>query len=82
MNVKASISIDEEILGELEKLAKDWQVSRSDIFSKAVKEFIEKQKNRTILAELNQAYGKSSSDDEKKFQKAAKKYSSKVIDQW
>ncbi len=80
--VKTAISIQDGVFHEVENLAKELHVSRSEIFSKAVQEFIEKQKNIKTLKTLNKVYTQESTEEENKFHRQALKRSLKVIDEW
>ncbi|VAX34873.1 hypothetical protein MNBD_UNCLBAC01-1543 [hydrothermal vent metagenome] len=82
MNVKTSISIDEKLFKGLEEIAEDWHVSRSDIFSQAVTQFLERQRNLKIFKELNKVYANPPSDEDKQFQQEALKHSLKAVDEW
>ncbi len=54
--VKTAISIEQPIFEDVDVLAKDMNVSRSYIFSQAVKEYIQKHKNLALLEKINVAY--------------------------
>lgn len=80
--IKTAISIENALFHEVENLAKEKHISRSEIFSNAVKEFIEKQKNLKILSALNKIYAKGPTEEEKTIQRQALKHTLKVIDPW
>ena len=80
--IKTAISISDTVFQDVEALAKEWHVSRSEIFAKAVQAFIEKQKNLKRLEALNQLYAKGPTEEEKKQQHQSLKRSLKVIDPW
>ncbi len=54
--VKAAISLDEELLIKVNRLANDLHVSRSKVFTLAVQDYLKKQENQSLLAQLNEAY--------------------------
>ncbi len=60
--IKTAISIEQPIFEDVDTLAKDMNVSRSYIFSQAVREYIKKHKNRALLKQINEAYGDVQSD--------------------
>lgn len=55
--IKTAISIDEELFRQVEILAHELHLSRSQIFALAAEELMEKQKNRALLDKLNEVYG-------------------------
>ncbi len=80
--IKTAISIEESIFNDVQNLAKDRKVSRSEIFRTAAAEYIERQKNEKILRQLNDVYAIPRSDDERKFHDVAIAKTAQVIDQW
>lgn len=62
--VKAAISLDEELLVKVNRLANDLHVSRSKIFTMAVLEYLKKQENQSLLVKLNEAYEDFPSEEE------------------
>lgn len=80
--IKTALSIQKTIFDQMEQLAKEWKVSRSEIFLRAAKEFLERQRNIRILSGLNRVYQKDPSLRERRNQKTVLKYSRKVIDSW
>jgi len=54
--VKTAISIEKSLFEQAEKMARTMKVSRSKLFVIALKDFIEHQKNRELLAQINAAY--------------------------
>ena len=63
-NVKASVSIEETIFEQAERLAERMQVSRSRLYSMALEMFIEKCESQQILQQLNQFYEEHPPDAE------------------
>ena len=56
-SVKTAISIEEPLYRELDSLAREMKVSRSSLFSRAVREYIQHNKSWKLLEDLNEAYG-------------------------
>lgn len=54
--VKTAISLDEELLIKVSKLADNMHISRSKVFTLAVQDYLKKQENQSLLAQLNKAY--------------------------
>ena len=80
--VKTAISINETTFNEVETLAKRLKMSRSELFAKAVTEYLEKHKNLNYLEKLNEVYSEPDSEEERKFHHAILKKTAKVIDSW
>lgn len=53
--VKTAISIEKELFEKAEKMARAMKVTRSRLFVIALQDFLEHQKNRELLAQLNAA---------------------------
>jgi metal-responsive CopG/Arc/MetJ family transcriptional regulator len=54
--IKTAISIEKVIFDQAEKVAQAMNVSRSKLFVLALQEFLERQKNKELLAQINAAY--------------------------
>lgn len=59
---KTAISLDEELINEVDKMAKRMKVSRSKLFVIAIREFLKIIENQSLLEKLNTAYSDSSSN--------------------
>jgi metal-responsive CopG/Arc/MetJ family transcriptional regulator len=55
-SVKTAISIEKPLFDQAEKIARTMKVSRSKLFVIALQDFIEHQKNKEMLAQINAAY--------------------------
>ncbi len=62
--VRTAISLDEELLHEVDELAQRMKLSRSEVFARAAKDFVHKQESRQMLAELNPTYGEPDADEQ------------------
>lgn len=62
--VKTAISIEKSLFDKAEKLAHDMNVSRSKLFSLAINDFLRKQENHLLLAQLNSVYGEDQDQEE------------------
>ena len=62
--VKTAISLDEGLLIKVNRLANDLHISRSKVFTLAVQDYLKKQENQSLLAQLNEAYGEFPSEEE------------------
>jgi metal-responsive CopG/Arc/MetJ family transcriptional regulator len=70
--VKTAISLDEELFEKVNKLANELHVSRSRLFTIAVKDYLKKQENQTLLAQLNDAYSDQPDEEEIKISASMK----------
>ena len=64
-NVKTAISIQEPLLRQVDALAYQMNIPRSQLFVMAVEEFIQQHRNRQLLEQINQAYADAPSPAEK-----------------
>ena len=71
--MKIAISIQDDIFKEVEETAKELHCSRSEIFSTAVREFLEKMKSKRLLDALNKAYSEVELPEEAQVRKAGKR---------
>ena len=55
-SIKTAISIQKDLFDQVNELAEDLQMPRSQLFVLAVEEFIKRHENRKILEALNAAY--------------------------
>ena len=63
-NIKTAISIPKNLFEATNQLAEELNVSRSHLFAMAIQDFIERRKNRELLAQINEVYGRSLDDEE------------------
>ena len=63
-NIKTAISIPKNLFEATSQLAEELNVSRSRLFAMAIQDFIERRKNRALLAQINEVYGRSLDDEE------------------
>ena len=63
-SIKTAISIQQELFDAINQLAQELHISRSKLFMLAVEDFIAKNKNRQLLAQINAAYDDAPPDAE------------------
>lgn len=65
-HVKTAISLDESLFREAEEWAGKLGVSRSQLFARAVEEYVRRHENEELLARLNEAHadGPDEEDEE------------------
>ena len=79
--VKTAISLDEKLLLKVDKLSNDLHVSRSKVFTLAVQDYLKKLENQSLLAQLNEAYEDSPSEEERKISKSIRIKHNKIVEQ-
>ncbi|MEK6682920.1 MAG: hypothetical protein AABY79_13265 [Nitrospirota bacterium] len=77
--MKTAISIPDEIFREAERAAKKFKYTRSELFTIAVKEFLEKIRSKRLLSVLNEVYSEEEATDEILLRQKGKKYYSHKI---
>lgn len=63
-SIKTAISIQQDLFDAINQLAQELHISRSKLFMLAVEDFIAKNKNRQLLAQINAAYDDAAPDAE------------------
>jgi metal-responsive CopG/Arc/MetJ family transcriptional regulator len=79
--VKTAISLDEELLIKVNRLSNDLHVSRSKVFTLAVQDYLKKQENQSLLAQLNEAYEDFPSEEERGISKSMQIKRNKMVEQ-
>lgn len=80
-SVKTAISLEEELLNQVNILARDMHLSRSKLFTLAVKDFLRKQESKKMFAQLNAVYNDTQSEEESLISKAMHKKYRKIVGQ-
>jgi len=62
--VKTAISVPDDVFKQAERYAKKLGVSRSELYTRAVRQLIETERDREILASYDQAFGSDAGDDD------------------
>lgn len=63
-SIKTAVSLDEILFAKAENLSKKLHISRSRLFSLALKAFIRRLENENLLLEINNAYADFPDQDE------------------
>lgn len=81
--VKTGISIPKALFDRAEELAQKMNVTRSKLFSLALEDYVRRQRNAELLAQINAAYSDGLDDAEKEFLKAAsEQFSRQAEGEW
>jgi hypothetical protein len=63
-SVKTAVSIPEAIFDQAERLSHRMRISRSQLFARAVAEYVRRREARVLLDQLNEAYADGLTADE------------------
>ena len=81
--VKTAISIDESLFDKISKLSDEIKLSRSQIFSQAVRYFIDRKNNLELVRKINQTYSDVLDEDEiKLLEKSKIKFKEILEEEW
>ncbi len=75
--MKTAISIPDDIFKKIDAYAKEHRCSRSEVFVRAVREFLERRQSEKMLEALNKVYTEDTED--KKMLLTSKRYFRKKI---
>jgi metal-responsive CopG/Arc/MetJ family transcriptional regulator len=77
--IKTAISIEKVIFDQAEKVAQAMNVSRSKLFVLALQEFLERQKNKELLAQINAAYSDQPDATEQTLRKSQRRQHGRTV---
>jgi metal-responsive CopG/Arc/MetJ family transcriptional regulator len=81
--IKTAISIDESLFEQIRKLSEEIKLSRYQIFSQAVKYFIDKKNNLELVRKINTAYSDILDEEERdRLKKSKRKYKEILKEEW
>jgi metal-responsive CopG/Arc/MetJ family transcriptional regulator len=81
--IKTAISIQESLFDQVNDLAEELQIPRSQLFALAVEEFIKRHENRRIFETLNKVYnGEPDSDEGALLERQRRQQRQLVEGQW
>jgi metal-responsive CopG/Arc/MetJ family transcriptional regulator len=81
--IKTAISIDKSLFDRISKLSDEIKLSRSQIFSQAVRYFIDRKNNLELVRKINQAYSDVLDEDEiERLEKSKIKYKEILEEEW
>jgi metal-responsive CopG/Arc/MetJ family transcriptional regulator len=78
-NVKTAISIQKSLFEQAEKIARKMKVSRSRLFALALEEFIRREQNRELLAQINAAYADEPSASEQTLRRKTRRTHRRIV---
>lgn len=72
--MKTAISIPDSLFRDVDEIAAELHISRSQLFADAAREYVEKARNKKILASINAAYADSEAGQDAKIRSSGKDY--------
>ncbi len=70
--MKTAISVDDALMKQADEAAKDLGLSRSGLVADALREYLRKRRQTLVTEQLNQAYAKAPSLDERRLTRKLK----------
>lgn len=80
--VKTGVSLDAELFESAELLARELQLSRSGLYARALRAFIEQQRSQDLLDGLNAAYGGPPDPEDEALLRGVRRTMRRVGDPW
>lgn len=71
--MKIVISVPNDLIKEVDKVALKNHLSRSDVFVLAIREYLDKRRSKRLLDRFNEAYSSADSPEERKVRDHSKK---------
>jgi metal-responsive CopG/Arc/MetJ family transcriptional regulator len=78
--IKTAISIEKSLFDQAENFARSMKVSRSKLFVIALQDFIEHQKNKELLAQINAAYADESDATEQTLRRKSRRQHRRMLE--
>ena len=75
--MKTAISIPDSLFRDVDEIAADLHISRSQLFADAAREYVEKARNRKILESINAAYAEPEKEEDANVRSNSKQYYAK-----
>lgn len=73
--IKTGVSMEEGLARKADALARELGITRSDLYSRALAQFIQRRENELLLENLNEVYSEESDAEEREFLRWSKRYS-------
>jgi metal-responsive CopG/Arc/MetJ family transcriptional regulator len=78
--IKTAISIEKDLFDQAENIARSMKVSRSRLFTIAIQDFIEHQKNKEMLAQINAAYSDEPDTTEQTLRRKSRRQHRRIVE--
>ncbi|RMG01181.1 MAG: hypothetical protein D6726_10005 [Nitrospirae bacterium] len=79
--MKTAISIPDDIFKEIESYAREIKCSRSEVFTRAVKEFLERRRSEKMLESLNRIYQEEDRKENEVLSRGKKYFRDEVLEE-
>jgi metal-responsive CopG/Arc/MetJ family transcriptional regulator len=80
--IKTAISIEKNLFDKINRLSDEIKLSRSQIFSQAVRYFIERKNNLELVRRINRAYSDILDENEIALLEKSRRKHRKIIEEW
>lgn len=80
-HVKTAVSMDEALFREAEEWAGKLGVSRSQLFARAVAEYVRERENEELLRRLNEAHAGGLDPEEEEWSERMRVYHGRLLDE-
>jgi metal-responsive CopG/Arc/MetJ family transcriptional regulator len=77
--MKTAISIEKNLFDQADNLARTMKVSRSKLFVIALQDYIEHQKNKEMLAQINAAYADEPDTTEQTLRRKSRRQHRRIV---
>ena len=77
--MKTAISIEKNLFDQADNLARTMKVSRSKLFVIALQDYIEHQKNKDMLAQINAAYADEPDTTEQTLRRKSRQQHRRIV---
>ena len=77
--MKTAISIEKNLFDQADNLARTMKVSRSKLFVIALQDYIEHQKNKEMLAQINSAYADEPDTTEQTLRRKSRQQHRRIV---
>jgi metal-responsive CopG/Arc/MetJ family transcriptional regulator len=78
--IKTAISIEKNLFDQAEAMARTLKVSRSKLFVIALQDFFEHQKNKELLAQINEAYSDEPDAAEQALRRKSRRQHRRIVE--
>lgn len=79
-SIKTAISINEELFTKADAVAHEMGVSRSEVFARALEEYLRRRESRELLARVNEALENDAQEDERETGRRMRRFQRKALD--
>lgn len=77
--MKTAISIEKNLFDQADNLARTMKVSRSKLFAIALQDYIQHQKNKDMLAQINAAYAEEPDTTEQTLRRKSRQQHRQIV---